>query len=146
MSVESNKLAVMSKSKPTLVGLFAGVGGIELGFESAGFRTLVSNEIDEYAGETYKKNHKSPLVLGDVKDFNKTKIASALGCRVGEIPKVQVLAGGFPCQPFSVAGYRKGFQDERGNVYWDIHRLTRELRPEVVFLENVKNLRGHDGV
>lgn len=145
MSVESHKLAFMSNSKPTLVGLFAGVGGIELGFESAGFRTLVSNEIDEYAGETYRRNHKSPLVLGDVKNFNKAKIAKTLGCRIGDIPRVQVLAGGFPCQPFSVAGYRKGFEDERGNVYWDIHRLTRELRPEVVFLENVKNLRGHDG-
>ena len=145
MSAESPKLPSMSNSKPTLVGLFAGVGGIELGFELAGFQTLVSNEIDEYAGETYRKNHKSPLVLGDIKDFKKSKIAEALGSRIGAIPKVNVLAGGFPCQPFSVAGFRKGFEDERGNVYWDIHRLTRELKPEVVFLENVKNLRGHDG-
>jgi DNA (cytosine-5)-methyltransferase 1 len=145
MSLVSPKLQVMSEPKPTVVGLFAGVGGIETGFELAGFRTLVANEIDEYAGRTYKENHRHPLFVGDIRDVNKARLAKFLEMPQKDFPKVSVLAGGFPCQPFSVAGFRKGFQDERGNVYWDIHRLVRELKPEVVFLENVKNLRGHDG-
>lgn len=134
----------MNKSKPSVIGLFSGVGGIEKGFELAGFRTLVANEIDEYAGRTYRENSGTPLFLGDIRDLNKPKLADFMGVPKSDLPKIQVLAGGFPCQPFSVAGYRKGFEDARGNVYWDIHRLIRELKPEVVFLENVKNLRSHD--
>jgi DNA (cytosine-5)-methyltransferase 1 len=144
MSVASPKLQCMSISKPSLFGLFSGVGGIEMGFERAGFQTLLANEIDEYAATTYRKNHKHPLLVEDIRAVNKAKVAHALDVKLGSIPKIDVLAGGFPCQPFSVAGYRKGFDDDRGNVYWDIHRLIRELKPEVVFLENVKNLRGHD--
>jgi DNA (cytosine-5)-methyltransferase 1 len=134
----------MSISKPSVIGLFAGVGGIEMGFERAGFQTLLANEIDEYAARTYRKNHKHPLLVEDIRAVNKKKIAEALNVSLSSVPKVDVLAGGFPCQPFSVAGYRKGFEDDRGNVYWDIHRLVRELKPDVVFLENVKNLKGHD--
>ena len=134
----------MSNSKPTLVGLFAGVGGIELGFENAGFKTLLANEIDGYAGQTYIRNHKHPLFVGDIASLSKLKISELLDVPIRDFTRIQVLTGGFPCQPFSVAGYRKGFEDDRGNVYWHIHRLIRELKPEVVFLENVKNLRGHD--
>lgn len=144
MSVVSPKLHSMSSSKPSVIGLFAGVGGIEMGFERAGFQTLLANEIDEYAAQTYRRNHKHPLLVEDIRVVNKAKVAEALNVSSSSVPKVTVLAGGFPCQPFSVAGYRKGFDDDRGNVYWDIHRLVRELTPEVVFLENVKNLRGHD--
>lgn len=131
-------------SKPSVIGLFAGVGGIEMGFERAGFQTLLANEIDEYAAQTYRRNHKNPLLVEDIRAVNKSKVAEALNVSSRALPEVTVLAGGFPCQPFSVAGYRKGFDDDRGNVYWDIHRLVRELSPEVVFLENVKNLRSHD--
>jgi DNA (cytosine-5)-methyltransferase 1 len=134
----------MSNPKPTVVSLFAGVGGIEMGFERAGFKTIFANEIDEYAGITYSENHEHPLLVGDIRDLNRAIIAKFLKVAQSKLPKLQVLAGGFPCQPFSVAGFRKGFDDDRGNVYWDIHRLVRELKPEVVFLENVKNLRGHD--
>ena len=118
----------------TVAGLFAGVGGIELGFEQAGFRPVVANEIDSYAALTYELNHKHELVVGDIKDFSTSFLPQDLG----------VLAGGFPCQPFSVAGLRKGFDDDRGNVYWEIERLIRDRRPRVVFLENVKNLISHD--
>lgn len=134
----------MSISKPTVIGLFAGVGGIEMGFQRAGFQTLMANEVDEYAAQTYRSNHKHPLLVEDIRALTKAKVAKALNVGLNSLPNVTVLAGGFPCQPFSVAGYRKGFDDDRGNVYWDIHRLVRELKPEVVFLENVKNLRGHD--
>lgn len=144
MSLVSPKLLDMAKSKPTLIGLFAGVGGIELGFERAGFEPLLANEIDEYASRTYIQNHSHPIYVGDIASLSKAKVAELLQLPQGSLPELQVLTGGFPCQPFSVAGYRKGFDDDRGNVFWEIHRLIRELKPEVVFLENVKNLRGHD--
>lgn len=128
----------MPNNQLNLIGLFAGIGGIERGFENAGFSSLVANEIDEYAAQTYQLNHKHDLVVDDIKNVSKTTLLGS------ESEPVSVLAGGFPCQPFSVAGYRKGFEDERGNVFWEIHRLIRELNPEVVFLENVKNLETHD--
>jgi len=117
-----------------MAGLFAGVGGIELGFKQAGFTPVLANEIDKYAGLTYSLNHSHTLILRDIHELE-TK----------EIPRIDVLTGGFPCQAFSVAGYRKGFQDPRGNVFWEIVRILDEKKPSIVFLENVKNLSGHDG-
>jgi DNA (cytosine-5)-methyltransferase 1 len=124
----------MQKSSPTMAGLFAGVGGIELGFKQAGFTPVLANEIDRYAGKTYGLNHAHPLVLRDIHELE-----------TREIPRIDVLTGGFPCQAFSVAGYRRGFKDPRGNVFWEIVRILDEKKPSVVFLENVKNLTGHDG-
>ena len=116
-----------------MAGLFAGVGGIELGFKQAGFTPVLANEIDKYAGVTYSLNHTHPLILRDIHELE-----------TREIPRIDVLTGGFPCQAFSVAGYRKGFKDPRGNVFWEIVRILDEKKPSVVFLENVKNLTGHD--
>jgi DNA (cytosine-5)-methyltransferase 1 len=131
------------------INLFSGVGGIEAGMEKAGFSTLIGNEIDSVVGQTYSLNHPTPLVVDDVANVTAVKILEALGIHSGSSWAVddiqgQILTGGFPCQPFSVAGHRKGFEDERGNVFWDILRLVQELKPEVVFLENVKNLKQHD--
>ena len=117
-----------------MAGLFAGVGGIELGFKQAGFAPVLANEIDKYAGVTYSLNHNHPLVIRDIHEL-----------QAKEIPRIDVLTGGFPCQAFSVAGYRKGFKDPRGNVFWEIVRILDEKKPSIVFLENVKNLTGHDG-
>lgn len=125
----------MSDSFGTVAGLFSGVGGIELGFSQAGFDVALANEIDPYAAKTYRANHHHQLVEGDIANLSSELLPDSL----------TVLTGGFPCQPFSVAGYRKGFEDERGNVFWDIERLFVDRSPEVVFLENVKNLMGHDG-
>lgn len=120
--------------KLTIAGLFAGVGGIEQGFEHAGFQPIFSNELDTNAAVTFRANNSHELLVGDIRNL-----------AVDQLPKrVTVLAGGFPCQPFSVAGHRKGFDDDRGNVFWDIARLVEGIHPEVVFLENVKNLRSHD--
>ncbi|PTW90661.1 DNA (cytosine-5)-methyltransferase 1 [Microbacteriaceae bacterium MWH-Ta3] len=119
----------------TVVGLFAGVGGIERGFQNAGFEPLLANEIDTFASLTYRENHSHKLITADIADIDASDMPSNL----------TVLAGGFPCQPFSVAGYRKGFDDDRGNVFWEIMRLVDLSNPQVVFLENVKNLLGHDG-
>ena len=121
-------------SKHLKVGaLFAGVGGIELGFKQAGFEPILAKEIDKYAGVTYKKNFNHELVLKDIHEL-----------AADEFPKIDVLTGGFPCQAFSVAGYRKGFKDPRGNVFWEIVRILKKKKPEVIFLENVKNLTTHD--
>ncbi len=123
----------------TLASFFAGIGGIDLGFKQANVKCVWANEIDEYCAETYRANNKGVNLL--VEDI----------CSVSakDIPTVDILAGGFPCQPFSVAGHRKGFDDDRGNLFFQISRILRELKeenrlPKVVFLENVKNLFNHD--
>jgi DNA (cytosine-5)-methyltransferase 1 len=136
----------MTQTNLNVIGLFAGVGGIELGFEKAGFEPLVANEIDAYAATTYSQLHKQPVFVADINDVTATNLLGFLHEHGVEKPELRggVLTGGFPCQPFSVAGYRKGFEDPRGNVFWQIHRLINEIEPEVVFLENVKNLKGHD--
>jgi DNA (cytosine-5)-methyltransferase 1 len=123
----------MNKNNLKLAGLFAGVGGIELGFQNAGFKPVFANEIDSRASETYVLNHKHKMLTKDINELNSS-----------EMPAINVLTGGFPCQAFSVAGYRKGFKDPRGNVFWEIIRLLDQKKPEVVFLENVKNLSSHD--
>ena len=114
-------------------GLFAGIGGIELGFKKAGFKVSWANEIDKNAAITYRKNHSHTLFEKDLKEL-----------QTNEVEKIDILTGGFPCQAFSIAGYRKGFNDDRGNVFFEILRFIDNLEPKVVFLENVKNLQGHD--
>ncbi len=114
-------------------GLFAGIGGIELGFKRAGFEISWANEIDKHAAITYKLNHEHTLFEKDIRKL-----------QVDEVSKIDILTGGFPCQAFSIAGYRKGFQDDRGNVFFEILRFIDALSPQVIFLENVKNLQSHD--
>ena len=114
-------------------GLFAGIGGIELGFKKAGFQISWANEIDKNAAITYRMNHKHRLFEKDLKEL-----------QTNEVEKIDILTGGFPCQAFSVAGYQKGFNDDRGNVFFEILRFIDDLEPKVIFLENVKNLKNHD--
>ncbi|EHO06400.1 DNA (cytosine-5-)-methyltransferase [Myroides odoratimimus] len=113
--------------------LYAGIGGICLGFKNANFELAWANEYDKNACITYRKNFKHQLIEEDV--FN---------VDIDSLSKVDVLAGGFPCQPFSIAGYRKGFDDHRGNHFFRILDFVDIIRPKVVFLENVKNLKTHD--
>lgn len=114
---------------------FAGVGGIELGFEQTGeFSVVYANEFDKNARETYILNH--PDTRFDNRDIH--DIDSS------EIPDPDVMMGGFPCQAFSIAGYRKGFEDERGDLFFEMLRLVKDKQPKVVFIENVKNLVTHD--
>ncbi len=123
-------------NKPyTVGGLFSGVGGIELGFLENGFEVLWSNDIDEASSVTFKQNFEHKHILLDVHKLKGT-----------DVPPVDVLVGGFPCQAFSIAGYRKGFRDERGNLFFEIVRLIEELeyKPKALFLENVKNFYTHD--
>lgn len=117
-----------------MISLFAGVGGIDLGFESTGyFKTIWANEFDSKATETYRANFKNKIVVEDIHNID-----------VKKVPDFDILAAGFPCQAFSVAGYRKGFEDERGGFFFEALRFIKEKNPQIVFLENVKNLVGHD--
>lgn len=114
--------------------LFSGIGGIDLGFKQVGFDIVWANEFDHDAATTYKVNFGGDyLVEADIKTID----AKA-------IPDFDVLVAGFPCQPFSIAGKKKGFEDPRGNLFFEIVRILKEKKPSIVFLENVPNLVEHD--
>lgn len=124
------------KEKLKVASFFAGVGGIDLGFEQTkAFKTIYANEIDPYAAKTFEANFPLKVDCRDIKDV-----------KVSEIPKFDVMLAGFPCQAFSVAGYRQGFNDEkgRGTLFFELVRIIKSKKPKIVFLENVKNLVGHD--
>lgn len=122
--------------KMTVASFFAGVGGIDLGFEETKrFKTIYANEIDEKPIITYERNFNIKV---DNRDITSVK--------PDEVPNVDVIVGGFPCQAFSIAGYRQGFEDEKGRgiLFFELARIIDKKKPKVVFLENVKNLVGHD--
>lgn len=123
----------MSNIKFKVGSLYAGVGGICLGFKQAGYEISWSNEWDKNACITYRKNFKHNLIEGDIWKINEKSLQ-----------KVDVIIAGFPCQSFSVAGYRKGFKDERGTHFFRIIDFIDYHKPKAIFLENVKNLKGHD--
>lgn len=170
--------------------LFAGVGGVCLGFKNASYKEkeyemIWANEMDEFACETYRTNFSHTLIQGDINKVlnpeiideeilsKKRSLNSLDGISetkyIKEIEKLEeekngyvlkhkqilsekidILLGGFPCQAFSIAGERKGFEDDRGNLFLSIINLINQLdqihgKPRVLFLENVKNLKGHDG-
>ena len=119
---------------PTVCSLFSGIGGIDLGFQQAGFDIVWANEVDSAACKTYRYNFENaPLVEGDIHRIS-----------AENIPEFDVLTAGFPCQPFSIAGLQKGFKDRDGNHFFEITRIIDAKRPKVVFLENVPNLMEHD--
>lgn len=115
---------------------FAGVGGIDTGFERAGIKTGYANEFDFFAADTHELNF--PDVKVDRRDIRQVA--------ADEIPAFDVLLAGFPCQAFSVAGYRQGFADEkgRGNLFFELVRIMEARKPRIAFFENVKNLVSHD--
>ena len=118
------------------IDLFAGVGGIRLGFEKAGFTTVYAEDFDKFCKLTYDKNFLgTKLSVSDITKLDTSKL-----------PDFDFLLGGFPCQAFSVAGYRHGFDDEkgRGNLFFDIARILEDRQPTGFLLENVKNLKNHD--
>lgn len=115
------------------VSLFAGAGGLDLGFLNAGFDIVWANDIDKPAVESYRQNIGEHITLGDINNL------------LDEIPNHDVLIGGFPCQPFSMMGEQLGFKDERGTLFFTIEQIVRKHRPKIIVLENVKNLETHDG-
>lgn len=117
----------------SFVDLFAGIGGIRLGFEAHGGRCVFSSEWDRYAQDTYEAN------FGERPQGDITRIDPHC------IPDHDILLGGFPCQAFSICGDQKGFADTRGTLFFNIEEILNVKKPYAFMLENVKNLKSHDG-
>ena len=121
-----------------VVSLFSGAGGLDLGFHQQGFNIVWANDFDKFAVQTYNENFPIPAVFGD---FNEIELDS--------IPLADVVIGGFPCQPFSMMGHEKGFEDARGTLFFRIVEIINSMiqrgrKPRVLVLENVRTLKTHD--
>ncbi|MBN2016097.1 DNA (cytosine-5-)-methyltransferase [Candidatus Dojkabacteria bacterium] len=119
-------------TKGKFIDLFAGIGGFRLALESFGLECIFSSEWDKQAQKTYEANF-DEKPFGDITKINEKKI-----------PKHNILCAGFPCQAFSISGKQLGFQDTRGTLFFDIARIAKFHKPEILFLENVKNLVRHN--
>jgi DNA (cytosine-5)-methyltransferase 1 len=135
------KKKAKQKKPVTFIDLFAGIGGFHYAFHDHGAECVFVSEWDKHARTTYERNFKkiSPEVfsggyfVGDIKQVNEK-----------DVPDFDVLTGGFPCQPFSQAGFKKGFGDIRGTLFYDIARIIKEKKPKAYFIENVRHLLNHD--
>jgi len=125
----------MKKTKRTFkfIDLFAGIGGIRIPFQELGGECVFSSDWDSDSQKTYEANF-GERPIGDITKINEDNI-----------PSHDILLAGFPCQAFSIIGKGKGFQDTRGTLFFDIERILRAKQPRAFLLENVKQLRGHDG-
>lgn len=135
-SFELKKIPFPAPKNPTFtfIDLFAGIGGFRLALQKLGGKCTFTSEWDEKAQETYKTNF-GEIPFGDItKESIKNHIPN----------NFDILCAGFPCQAFSIAGYRKGFSDTRGTLFFDVEQIIEKHRPKVIFLENVKNLVSHD--
>lgn len=126
-------------SKYTVVSLFSGAGGLDLGFHNAGFEIIWANDFDKYAVQTYRENFDNVIIYDDINNID-----------FEDIPDADVIIGGFPCQPFSMMGSELGFDDVRGTVFFTVADLIKKkidkgAKPKVVVLENVRRLLTHDG-
>ncbi|RXM70700.1 DNA cytosine methyltransferase [Clostridium tetani] len=122
-----------------VVSLFSGIGGLDRGFLDAGYNIIWANDFDRYAVQTYRVNFGDHIVLGDINEI-----------QLEDIPQHDVLIGGFPCQPFSMMGEMRGFEDARGTLFFRIaeiirNQIERGHRPRAIILENVRSLRTHNG-
>lgn len=127
--------AILPKRDYTTIELFAGAGGLALGFEKAGFTPVLLNEIDKYACQTLRKNRPEWNVIEQ--DIAKLDFSSYQN-------KIDVVTGGFPCQAFSYAGKQRGFEDTRGTLFYEFARCVKEVNPKIFVAENVKGLKSHD--
>ena len=115
------------------IDLFCGIGGFRLALEKEGMKCVFSNDFDANAKITFDLNFseffevEKQMILKNIQEISTRKI-----------PDHDILCAGFPCQPFSVAGYRQGFEDKRGNLFFDIIRILKDKKPKVFLLENVK--------
>lgn len=124
-------------AKLKTIDLFAGIGGVRQGFEKSGLETVYANDFDKNCKITYDLNFDTAKLDND----DVWKVVNK------ELPEFDILLGGFPCQAFSIAGYRKGFNDDkgRGNLFFAVADIIRKHQPRAFLLENVKNLHSHDG-
>lgn len=121
-----------------VVSLFSGAGGLDLGFHQQGFNIVWANDFDKFAVQTYNENFPIPAVFGDLNEIE-----------LDSIPLADVVIGGFPCQPFSMMGHEKGFEDARGTLFFRIVEIVNSMiqrgrKPRVLVLENVRTLKTHD--
>ena len=131
----NNEIKIKPNKKFTSIELFAGAGGMALGFEKAGFQNVLLNEIDRNACETLRINRpKWNVIEGNVEDINFKEYLNA----------IDVITGGFPCQAFSYAGKKRGFDDARGTLFYEFARSIDEVKPKIFVGENVKGLLNHD--
>jgi DNA (cytosine-5)-methyltransferase 1 len=133
----------MAKKKFKVIDLFAGIGGFHLAFHNLGAECVFASEWDEPARKTYEHNFRNlnpnlfkKHFIGDINSIEDID---------QEIPDFDILTAGFPCQPFSNAGHRKGFEDTRGTLFFNIVEIIKVKRPQAIFLENVRGLLNHDG-
>ena len=126
--------------KFTFIDLFAGIGGFRLALQSIGGNCVFSSEIDKYCKRVYEANF-GEIPFGDIKNFTGDKVSDNELQKM--IPDHDVLTGGFPCQAFSIAGKRGGFEDTRGTLFFDVARILKIKRPKAFILENVKGLVSH---
>ncbi|MBR3920598.1 MAG: DNA (cytosine-5-)-methyltransferase, partial [Oscillospiraceae bacterium] len=124
------------KRKIKVVSLFSGIGGFEEGLRKSRINSeiIFASEIDNNAQKSYSANFNSNVLKGDITQINEK-----------DIPDHELLLAGFPCQSFSIAGMRKGFDDIRGTLFFDVARILKKKKPRYILLENVKNLISHDG-
>ncbi len=150
-----------SRAKFTFIDLFAGIGGFHLALQELGGQCVFVNEFDDNARKTYEHNFRKldpklfkdetrePYFWKSIKDItlsNREQRPAVWKKNIKEIiPKFDILCAGFPCQPFSRIGQKKGFKDDRGTLFNDIERVILARKPKVVFLENVRNIIAHDG-
>ena len=121
-----------------VLSLFSGCGGLDMGFVKNGYDIVWANDIDKYAVQTYKANFKHEIVCGDINGFDPSLL-----------PEHDIIIGGFPCQPFSIMGSEKGFEDTRGTLFFTIasiikYDIENDQKPYAVILENVRSLKTHD--
>jgi len=114
------------------IDLFAGIGGMRIAFEKVGGECVFSSEWDKFAQQTYAAN------FGDTPHGDITQV------ELTDVPRHDILIGGFPCQPFSHAGLKRGFEDTRGTLFFDVARIIDHRKPSMVLLENVKGFTTHD--
>lgn len=133
--VENVPFPTPENYKYTFIDLFAGVGGFRMALQNTGGKCVYTSEYEPFAKKTYRANY-GEIPFGDItKQYVKDYIPKS---------NIDVLCAGFPCQPFSIAGYQKGFSDTRGTLFFDIEQIIEKHKPRVVFLENVKNFVSHD--
>jgi len=132
---DNNSNFVEPNRQYKVLELFAGAGGLAIGLEKAGLKCVALNEIDKFACQTLRRNRPNWNVLeGDIKDFDFKEYNN----------KVDVVTGGFPCQAFSYAGKRLGFEDARGTLFYEFARAVKEVNPAICIGENVRGLLNHD--
>lgn len=129
-----------STSKPQIKALsfFTGAMGLDIGLENAGIKILLASEIDKVCRQTIQANHPEIALIGDIRDYTADQVLEAV--RLDKSDDIELIVGGPPCQAFSTAGKRKGFEDERGNVFLKFVDLILDLRPKYAVIENVRGL------